>query len=334
MAVAHLFMNEEAASKIGECLSREIKAVESLASNLSRIGNRALSEADIDMIQMLVQEAHWGAQGAYDLASGYLKKVQSECEKLTEEKGRLQEEVKEKKQQLSNLQAQLPHIRKEKEGHENYLRDARESLRVAEEALERQREHERSMAVGRDVGIGLMFIPIIGTIAGAITVGVCETSRQQAEESCRQANEQVERQQEQVSKCSRDLESCISRIEEKRKEINQTEQSIQDVENELESLHELLKNLFDIDCQLKHGTVAVSELLGKSKVLKLRSEKFLNLDALIIVVNDIIAHILNLPHLQGGKLLRLEAATVEMLTTLSDQLKAIEWSGSDLSEWC
>ncbi|XP_072906499.1 uncharacterized protein [Hemitrygon akajei] len=242
--------------------------------------------------------------------------------------------MKEKKQQLSRLQAQLPNIRKEKEEYENRLCHLRESLRHAEQALEKQRETERSMETGWNIGIGLLFIPIIGTIAGAITAIACEIGRADAEENCRSIRRQVQREGEYISKCSRDLESCISRIKRTMDEIDWTEKRIKSVEGQLNSLHKLLNNRFALDYLLKHGTVAVNELLGKVEVLKFRSEKFCNVDALVIVLNDIIAHILKLPNLLDGKVLQLGASTVEMLKYLSGRLKAIDWSGSDVSQWC
>ncbi|XP_059841484.1 uncharacterized protein LOC132402600 [Hypanus sabinus] len=325
MAVVQFFSKEGDAHRIEKCLSREIEAVKLLATLLRKVRNRNLTEMDIANIQMLVQEAHSGAQGAYDTVSGYLRKVQSDCEKLTEEKGRLQEARKEKKQQLSHLQAQLPNIRKEKEEYENRLRRSRESLRHAEQALEKQKETERLMKTGRNIGIGLLFIPIIGTIAGTVTVVACEIGRANAAKNYQLIKRQMQREEEYISKCSRDLETCISRITETMIEIFLTEQRINGVEDQLDSLPEHLKTCFALDYLLKHGTVAVNELLGKVEVLKFRSEKFCNVDALVIVLNDIIAHILKLPNLLDGKVLQLEASTVEMLESLSGRQKAIEW---------
>ncbi|XP_062911488.1 uncharacterized protein LOC134350348 [Mobula hypostoma] len=333
MAAVQLFSKEDA-HRIETYLSREIDALKLLATSLSRIRNGKLTETDTALIQILVQKAHSGAQGAYDVASGCLRKVQSVCEKLTEEKGRLQEAMKEKKQQLSSLQAQLPNIRKEKEEYENRLRRSRESLRDAEKKLKEERETEKLMETGRNVAIGLSFIPIIGTIPGVITAIACEIGRANAEDNCRLIRRQVQREEEYISKCSRDLESCISRIKETMDEIDRTVKRRKSVEDQLDSLHELLKNHFEFDSQLKHGTVAVSGLLGKVEVLKFRSKKFCNVDALVVVLNDIIAHILKLPNLLEGKVLQLEASTVKKLESLSGQLKAIESQGSDVSQWC
>ncbi|XP_055495080.1 uncharacterized protein LOC129699383 isoform X1 [Leucoraja erinacea] len=333
MAVAQYFMKAEAANKIGKHLSKQVKAVESLASKLTRIGNRAPNKADVDVIQWLVQKAHCEAKEAYGMAVGYLREVQSVCENLMEEKGRIQEEMKRKKQELSALQGQLPTMREEKTKQKRYMRSLREPLRVAERALERQREHERSMEIARNVSIGIMFIPIIGTIAGGISAIACEVSRAEAEDNCRSLREEVRRGEEKVSKCSSDLQSCISRIEKVRNAIRQTKKRIQAVDDQLNMQQERLEYFFAIDCQLKHGTLSMNTLLGKVEVLEWRSEKFLNLDALNIVVQDVIAHILKLPNLLQGKILHLEPYTVNMLTTFSDQLRAIEWSDSDLSEW-
>ncbi|XP_032882290.1 uncharacterized protein LOC116976507 [Amblyraja radiata] len=332
MAVAKCFTEKEAANKIGERLSKQIETVELLASKLTRIGNRAPNKADIDVIQRLVQKAHCEAKEAYGMADGYLREVQSVCENLMEEKGRMQEEMKRKKQELSALQGQLPTIRQEKDKQEHYMHSLTESLRVAEKALERQREHEKSMETGRNVSMWIMLIPIIGTIAGGISALVCEASRAQAEGNCRSLGEEVRRGEKKVSKCSSDLQSCISRIEKMGNEIHQTEKRIQAVDDQLNRQQERLEYFFAIDCQLKHGTLSMSELLGKVEVLEWRSEKFLNLDALIIVVQDVIDHILKLPNLLEGKILHLEPNTVNMLTTFSHQLRAIEWSDSDVNE--
>ncbi|XP_059841485.1 uncharacterized protein LOC132402601 [Hypanus sabinus] len=171
-------------------------------------------------------------------------------------------------------------------------------------------------------------------VSGAVAAIACEIGRADAEKNCQSIRRQVKREEGYISKYSRDLESCISHIKETKKDINQTEKRIKIVEDQLDSLHELLNNRFALDYLLKHGTVALNELLGKVEVLKFRSEKFCNVDALVIVLNDIIAHILKLPNLLDGKVLQLEASTVEMLESLSGRLKAIEWSDSDVSQWC
>lgn len=168
MAVAKYSMEAEATNKIGKRLSKQVETVGLLASKLTTIGNRAPNKADVHVIQWLVQKAHCEAKEAYDMAVGYLREVQFVCEKLMEEKGRMQEEMKLKKQELSALQGQLPTIRQEKVNQEHYMLSLRESLRVAERALAAQREHERSMETGRNVSMWLMLIPIIGTIAGEL----------------------------------------------------------------------------------------------------------------------------------------------------------------------
>ncbi|GCB79365.1 uncharacterized protein [Scyliorhinus torazame] len=262
MDVANCFTYEEAIKEIRGCLSKELKAIGSLVMKMIEVGSKTLCEMDTEMIRKLVNEAHKEAQQACHVASGYVQKIQSECEKLTEEKGRLQKELKDKKGQLESLQHQLKTIEAEKEMNEKCLQEAESSLRLAEEASQRLKDHEKAMETGRNVGIGLLFIPFIGLILGAATIAGCEVSRQQAGEAQNSAHDHVLSQKENVSKCESVLKACLRNIESKMAEITQNEKEIQASDDELTNQRKLLAKLFETDCKLKTGTTVLNELYG------------------------------------------------------------------------
>ncbi|XP_038673135.1 uncharacterized protein LOC119976597 [Scyliorhinus canicula] len=334
MDVANCFTYEEAIKEIRGCLFKELKAIESLVMKMIAVGSKTLCEMDTEMIRKLVNEAHKEAHQASNVASGYVRKIQSECEKLTEEKGKLQKELEDKKGQLESLQHQLKTIEEEKEMNVKCLQEAESSLQLAEEALQRLKDHEKAMETGRNVGIGLLFIPFIGLILGAATIIGCEVTRQQACEAEKRANGHMVSQKENVSRCESDLRACLYNIQKKMAEITETEKNIQALDYELTSQHELLKKLFETDNKLKTGATVLNNLSGKVEVLKIRSENFARLDALLIVVGDIILHISHLPLPEAGKVLCLEMDEVNKLKSLIGEMKAIDCSDVELDEFC
>ncbi|XP_078413647.1 uncharacterized protein LOC144689983 isoform X2 [Cetorhinus maximus] len=331
MAVANCFTYEEAIDEIRGCLFKELKTIERMVIKMIEVSSKTLHKMDIEMIRKLVNDAYGEVHQACNIASGYVQKIQSECEKLTEDKGKLQRELADKKGQLDSLRRQLSTIKEEKEMNEKRLQDAESSLQLAEAALQKAEAHEKSMEIGRNVGIGLLFIPFLGPLLGAATITGCEISRQQALEPRKVAHRDVCSQRENVSRCTSDLEACMHNIEMKMDEITQNEKKIQALDDELKTQQELLKKLFETDSKLKTGMTALNELAGKVEMLKTRSEKFLHLDVLITVVGDIVLHVSHLPNRQGGKVL-CPKMNVGKLRSLLSNMKEIDCCDANLSE--
>ncbi|XP_041067881.1 uncharacterized protein LOC121290906 [Carcharodon carcharias] len=331
MAVANCFTYEEAIDEIRGCLFKVFKNIERLVIKMIKVSNKTLCKMDIEMIRKLANDAYGEVHQACNIASGYVQKIQSECEKLTEDKGKLQRELADKKGQLDSLWHQLSTIKVEKEMNKKRLQDAESSLRLAEAALQKAEEHEKSMEIGRNVGIRLLFIPFVGPILGAATVVGCEISRQQDLETQLLALCDMCSQQGNVLRCISDLNACFHNIDMKLDEITLNQKKIQALDDELKTQQELLKKLFETDSELKTGITVLNELAGKVEMLKTRSEKFLHLDVLIIVVGDIVLHASHLPNRQGGKVL-CPKMNIGKLRSLLSNMKKIDCCNANLSE--
>lgn len=95
-----------------------------------------------------------------------LKQLDGDTERLTAEQSHLAKEKMEGEQKLEILDKQLESHKSLLENYNKVLETERRNLEKAEDTLNDMRRQRDNAQTVRDVGIGLLFIPIAGWIAG------------------------------------------------------------------------------------------------------------------------------------------------------------------------
>lgn len=100
------------------------------------------------------------------IATKELQCVDEETEHLTAEQSLLAEQKKQRESELERLKTQLESYRSSLKSYTEALEAERRNLRSAEDTLDDMRRKRDEAEAVRNAGIGIMFIPIVGWIAG------------------------------------------------------------------------------------------------------------------------------------------------------------------------
>ena len=101
-----------------------------------------------------------------NIAAGELETLNRQTELLTAEQSRLARQKKEKELQLDLLQKKLGSYTSTLGNYEEALGTQRRNLESAEEILKSMKKRREDAELMRNVGLGLMLIPVAGWIVG------------------------------------------------------------------------------------------------------------------------------------------------------------------------
>ncbi|XP_065419071.1 GRB10-interacting GYF protein 2-like [Chrysemys picta bellii] len=166
------------------------------------------AEADPDAhgkIRERIEAASREMSAAEEELGRQLKTVDATTEELVAKKKSLQDEQEEKKGNLERLRIQLDSCRRSEREAREMLERAKGHLGEMQAELQRQREEAERNRLQRDIGIGLMFIPLLGTIAGSVLVGCGQVALDAAEKAAREAQDAVNRHTNEASRYSAEV---------------------------------------------------------------------------------------------------------------------------------
>lgn len=107
-----------------------------------------------------------GLERAEQVAMQELRRLDGDTERLTAEQNSLNWQKRTKEGELATFRTQLSSHISSLNSNRNALGTYRGNLRSAEETLASMKRKRDEAEKIRNIGIGLMFIPILGTIAG------------------------------------------------------------------------------------------------------------------------------------------------------------------------
>ncbi|XP_039373206.1 GRB10-interacting GYF protein 2-like [Mauremys reevesii] len=223
-----------------------------------------------------------------------LETVDSRTEELVVKKKSLQDEQEEKKENLKCLRIQLDSCHRSEREAREMLDGANRHLREMQAELQRRRADADSNRVIRDIGIGLMFIPLLGTIAGSIMVGCGQVALDAAEKAAREAQEAVNRHRNEASSYLAE----VSRYEEQERqveaEITANEQQLAQIDADLQALAVLQGEIVTLQDGLRKCTTLVNGLAGKVCVAKRLTEDLVIYEELANILGEVVQQVLPL----------------------------------------
>lgn len=182
-------------------------------------------------------------QQAENISEAYMVKVQENTETLIQEIGKLEMSQR-------NLQMQNDVLAKRKENEENKEKElenivneqekiAAEKRRIYWKADEKAKSKEKERNITTGVGIGLFAIPVVGWIAGAVTVAVSETELKKNAEAAREAADGAKNL---LDRTKNDIEDTKNKLEKSRAEIKKNNEEIKRIQNEKSKLEQMIRN--------------------------------------------------------------------------------------------
>ncbi|TSX99896.1 hypothetical protein Baya_13948 [Bagarius yarrelli] len=283
---------------MGQNYSTEVEAVvvplKDAICSLNEV-YQALSKADVDpltgqcsnydYIRQQIVEAHQHLEQSERAASSGLESLNRNLESLVEDEGKLEREMNETQQTLENL-------RTEQTSNEELLREANESVLLAgkhldsaNQTLQDQENRKHHAEVIKDVGAGLLVIPIIGWISammidGAVELDVANQAVRVAEDEVRKSESELEKYKNKVSDYKSKIFQTECDISQKDWELRQTREVIQQVKQQMESVGEFQN-------KLRSAVNLLGLLSGKVSVVEHQTRKSILQMPIMKVMEDV-----------------------------------------------
>ncbi|XP_056255195.1 uncharacterized protein LOC130183630 [Seriola aureovittata] len=197
-----------------------------------------------DDIRRQIKNMKQRMEESEQIARVELQRVDRVTESLTAEQSVLARQKSQKEGELQNLNTQLSSHQSSLRSYSNALDTERTNLRSAEDTLDNMRAKRDEAERVRNAGIGVMFIPIVGWIAGAVMVGVGQSDMDQASDAVDKANQEVQ-------SCESQLNSYSYKVNQYNSLIYQVELDIREADNKIHETDAKLR-----DMSVKRGVVA------------------------------------------------------------------------------
>ncbi|KAL7826679.1 hypothetical protein AOLI_G00318880 [Acnodon oligacanthus] len=283
-----------------EILNNSITAViVPLKDGLCSINNvyEALIDGDVDPIsgqftnskhiREQIVKAQKSLEWSEQLASIGLRSLDQNIEILTQDMGKLEQEMSSTEQILENLKTKQTSNRKLHKQSEDALEQARTNLDSTRDTLRTQEERKHTAEIVTGVGAGVTIIPFIGWIAGpAMMIGggveIDQASRavSVAEEEVRNSESQVEKYRSKVSEYKQKISQTESNIKQKRDKVEQ-------IRNKTQKVKEQRRAVADFQEKVRKAVHVLGGLSGKARVAEIQTRRFILQKPVMKVMEDL-----------------------------------------------
>ncbi|XP_069036424.1 coiled-coil domain-containing protein 186-like [Lepisosteus oculatus] len=317
---------EEFVEAVISSMKEGVLSLQNLFAILLVVDRNHMEQEHADIRKLILAAKEW-LERSDKAATCKVEKVDKHCEELTMEKGRLQQEHGSKKTELANLKDQLTANTEILERHRNELQSAKSNLQSKQQIvndIKARMQHDEAI---RNTGIGLMFIPIIGTIIGATLIGVYQTDLNNATEAANTAEMALRTSEENVTTSLSRVEEYEQMVEKKREELNNIDACLRQIQNDIQDISSKISYMVTVQQDLRNATQMLNTLSGKAQVLVKQTEYVIILDVVINILQDISLKLCEILGMEKYHLLCQEdiATLISALREDNEKLKAISF---------
>ncbi|KAL2096512.1 hypothetical protein ACEWY4_008660 [Coilia grayii] len=274
-----------------------------------------------DEIRREIEAMKTHMEESEQVAKAELQHVDGETERLTAEQSDLARQKSQREGELKNLQTQLQSYRSSLDNYNARLRTATRGLQTAEATLRDMRERRDHAERVRNAGIGLMFIPIVGLIAGSVMVGVGQTDMNQASQAADTARREVRECQSSVNQYSGEVSRCNSQISKAQHDIQQTDSKIRETEARLQAMSAKREVVADVQAKMRRAVHQLGLLCGVGSVAELQTRRLVLLEPMMKVMEEMTT---TLAKIAGDDLLKTEGIQSLMEDMRGNQAKLLQ----------
>ncbi|XP_061108263.1 uncharacterized protein LOC133135350 [Conger conger] len=248
----------------------------------------AYDESKKEVLQKVIVQAKQSLGQAESAASGQLSQVDALTQSLTVRKGELDRQQMNKVKELENLKSESQYIADCIETFSTALNNARRARDSAQGTLRHLENKQRESQAVRDAGIGIMFIPIIGTIIGAVMVGVSQQELDDAQWSLRTAEQELQKSEASAQNYYRMLEEKKRQRTQKKDEIAQCSRTIEQIKQSLAQVYTQRTNIARAQEKLRNAVNMLGTLAGRASVAKTLTQRVICLPPVVNTLGEII----------------------------------------------
>uniref|UniRef100_A0A8C8DYK6 Uncharacterized protein n=1 Tax=Oryzias sinensis TaxID=183150 RepID=A0A8C8DYK6_9TELE len=233
-----------------------------------------------------IQDMKQHLEESEQIAVGELQPLDEEIESLTAEQSSLEEQKKRREGELKDLTLELGSLRSSLQSYNEALRTEKRNLQSAETTLCNMRRKRDEAETIRNVGVGLLLIPIVGLIPGKkfnmeyfslITskrVDIARSEIERCESQITSYSNQVSRYQGLISQAQTDIQEANRRIRETRLK--------------LQSVSVTRSTVADFQSKTRRAVHQLGLLCGVGSVAELQTRHLILLEPVLNVMEEMI----------------------------------------------
>ncbi|KAG7243815.1 hypothetical protein INR49_007416 [Caranx melampygus] len=240
-----------------------------------------------DDIRRQIENMKQQMEKSEHIANTELQRLDRATETLTVQQSQLAQQKIQKTNELNNLNTHLSSLQSTLRSYYQALETARRNLRSAENTLSDMREKRDKAERLRDAGIGVMFIPVAGWIAGAIMVGVGQSDMNRYSDAADTARREVAYSESQVNSYSNQVQHYNSLIGQAQRDITAADNKIRETEAKLRDMSVKRGVVADIQDKMRRAVTHLGLLSGVGSVAELQTRRLILLEPVMKLLEQV-----------------------------------------------
>ncbi|XP_024121107.1 uncharacterized protein LOC112142085 [Oryzias melastigma] len=239
-----------------------------------------------DDIRQEIEEMKQHLEESEQIAVRELQHLDEETESLTAEQSHLENQKKRREGELEDLKLQLDSHRSTLKNYNEDLRTEQNNLRSAEATLRNMRRKRDEAERMRNVGIGLMFIPVVGWIPGAVMAIGGQIDMNSASDRVDRARSEIERCESQITSYSNQVSRYEGFVSQAQNDIQVANRRIHETQLKLQTLSVTRASVADFQSKSRRAVHQLGLLCGVGSVAELQTRRLILLEPVMNVMEE------------------------------------------------
>ncbi|XP_023806805.1 uncharacterized protein LOC101163858 isoform X2 [Oryzias latipes] len=241
-----------------------------------------------DNIRQEIQDMKQHLEESEQIAVGELQPLDEEIESLTAEQSSLEEQRKRREGELKDLTLELESLRSSLQSYNEALRTEKRNLQSAETTLCNMRRKRDEAETIRNVGVGLLLIPIVGLIPGAVMAIVGQIDVDSASKRVDIARSEIERCESQITSYSNQVSRYEGLTSQAQTDIQEANRRIRETRLKLQSVSVTRSTVADFQSKTRRAVHQLGLLCGVGSVAELQTRRLILLEPVLNVMEEMI----------------------------------------------
>ncbi|XP_016337758.1 uncharacterized protein LOC107685623 [Sinocyclocheilus anshuiensis] len=238
-------------------------------------------------------------RGHIEHAEQYLKKSETTIkeklgyldewmERLTLEKGNVEQQKKEKFMAKHKLYIEKKSAEESLKSSEAALKQAQKNVELTKHTLKKEKDKQETGRWVAAAGVGVTLIPIAGWIAGPVIFYSGVSTIVDASKAIRDAEDELKENESRVNENSMNVSNYQSRISRIQTEIEETDKVLNKIQREIEEVKQHLEGTAAFQEVVRRAVNLLSVLSGRVTVLERQTQRFIFWQPVINAMEDVV----------------------------------------------
>ncbi|KAL2102286.1 hypothetical protein ACEWY4_001454 [Coilia grayii] len=266
-----------------------VKSFDDLASKVivDNVSYILKSEAMFAEIRTLIEKAQRSIGLSERAATNELYKIDTYYEELTVKRGELESKSKAKTTERDNIEIELQQLRQTLRSANDSLEAAQREHRNALQRLENAKHQKAEADKRKEIGAGLLAIPVVGWIAGGILLDSGIKDYDNACYMADQAANVVGACENTMQHYSAKITTCSDRSNNLNSKIKQLNWEIEGLDREISGIKDQRVVAADYQIKTRRATNILGGLAKTSNAAELETQNYIAMGALINIVQHV-----------------------------------------------